>query len=366
MSSSSSISSDSSDSSDWPFPPSPGEVNPRFATTIGLERMLLDTPERTYFQKMYLWSTSLRDGGGDDRDGKDKKTTVKTYNPATDAPSKKMPSPILPGEREQTPHRDAKLYLEVGLVIGDDPGGCKPTKAGRRSKRDDAERRSRLHERDDKTLHAFIPVHEYIQPQAKFFVGCRRYQGRYYPRVIEAATIFFYPEFWHKLDIDKPAKQRLLDMTALCKHEAAIQKMTEAEAKLRNTAADTAKYGVYAGCDGVKAFMDFNTPLAPELAAKVCDELKAVSPNMTPVDADVVTSIHQVLCAEEDDDGIRLGDHLSCGSLGFFLEFCQLKVPGGGYDEAAVWEVRATLMAALQASKMQNHHPTQWTASNED
>ncbi|KAI2632614.1 hypothetical protein GGS26DRAFT_591053 [Hypomontagnella submonticulosa] len=338
-------------------------VDKNFALTIGLERMRIGAPGRKRFQQCYLWTTTDEKIGPNDR----KKATTYHYDPRRDKPTDKKPCPTLPGKQELTPHQDTKLYLEVGLVIGDEPGKCKPTKAGRRSKETDEERSRRTFPRDKTTLRAFIPVNDYIQPQAKFYVGCRLLNGRLFPRVIEVASIFFYPEFWTGLDIQKPAKQRLLDMTSACKHAAAVHKMTEAEARAANL--DPArKYGPYAKCDGVKAFMDFDTPLTEELATQTSQELKAVSPSMTTVDPGVVAAIHEILCATDNNNeaGAKLGAQLSCWSLGFFLEVCQLKVPIPGYEEAAIWEVKSALTTVLAAAKIQSHHPSLWTPPQKD
>lgn len=60
------------------------------------------------------------------------------YNVAVDGPAVHGPPPTLPTTEEKTPHEKAKEYLpylEVGIVIGDDPTKFKPQGTSR-SKRE--------------------------------------------------------------------------------------------------------------------------------------------------------------------------------------------------------------------------------------
>lgn len=123
------------------------------------------------------------------------KSTTLRYDPKTDGPDELKPYPPLPADNELLPHPLARLYLGVGLVMGKEPNKYKPTGISRNKARDMEREKRGMLRRDAHAVRAYIPITENIQAQAKFYVGCLPSGGRLYPRVIEAACVFFYPEF---------------------------------------------------------------------------------------------------------------------------------------------------------------------------
>ncbi|KAI6081514.1 hypothetical protein F4821DRAFT_264823 [Hypoxylon rubiginosum] len=111
--------------------------NRDIAKTISLERMEVQAKGRQPFQQVYLWTPSINEEGSGGNPLKRKRATTLRYDPNSDGP-KSMPCPPLPGDEELLPHDDAKLYLEVGLIIGDEPDRYKPTGLARSKSRQEA------------------------------------------------------------------------------------------------------------------------------------------------------------------------------------------------------------------------------------
>lgn len=166
------------------------------AVTASLEKMRVEAPGRKPLQYVYLWTTSEGDDDGENSSKKKKgRATNVQYDPQQHGPNATGRYPRLPGGPElfEAPH--TMEYLEVGLVIGDEPDRYKP-KGQSRDKARTTEREKRgVMPREPSAMRVFTPVFNTIQPQSKFYVGCGLNGGRLSPRVIEAALVFFYPEF---------------------------------------------------------------------------------------------------------------------------------------------------------------------------
>ena len=137
------------------------------ASTIGLEQMRVEAVGRVPFQQLYLWTTSE-----DDDSTKKKKATNTKYEPEVDGPAFGG-THLLPLREELIPDAKAKLNLAVGLVIGADPSKYKARGQSRNKDREEARKKRGVLGRHPEAMRAFIPVSDYIQPQAKFYVACK-------------------------------------------------------------------------------------------------------------------------------------------------------------------------------------------------
>ncbi|KAI6081513.1 hypothetical protein F4821DRAFT_25095 [Hypoxylon rubiginosum] len=244
--------------------------------------------------------------------------------------------------------------------------------------------------RDESAMRVFIPVSDYIAPQAKFYVGCRPYHGRLFPKVVEAACIFFYPEFWAAVDDTQPAKKRLVEMTKECKYRAAVNKTVagagnEAGNEAGNALADTA-----APNDGtseltsslpdlpiiqdkpnadverapsrnilsdenVTSFMNFAEAMTIERCAMIAEESKASTTSLHDLKLDKVKAVHESLRSkveEKDQKGGLMVDKLSRNGLGFFVEMCH----GIISDKDSQKKVARKIKYALIASEIHVRH----------
>ena len=169
------------------------------AKSFAGDQVYVSAPGRKLFRHVWLWKS-----------GYTKDTTTK-FKPETHGPSVSKQSP-LPDDTELQPHDIAWEMLEVGLVFADDPSKfldeCKG-QASRRKSSEEARKKRGVMERDDKWFRAYIKVTDYIQDQAKTFVGCLLFDGHLRPITMKIKHIFFYKEFYPdasiKLAKDRPA-----------------------------------------------------------------------------------------------------------------------------------------------------------------
>lgn len=292
------------------------------AVTMDGEQMKVQAPGRRPMQRVYLW------GGNKDTASKKKDKgsgfTNKAYKPEEDGPKVATQGGRLPTPEELQPGQSAVQYLEVGLVIGDNPGMYKPT-ANDKKKDIKAERQRRGEmPRAESAIRAFIPVTENIPTQSKYYVGTKLAAGRLNPRSIDGEVIFFYPEFWQGAPTGASKTERRTFINNQTKHLAAANK-TQAEratasitvddmekwttsnplvvtpfenlanalvlqytlyqttgdrSNLRNmlshitNAASDLRYGPHTASDGVNSFFDFEEDLSVEDAQLVVRELK--------------------------------------------------------------------------------------------
>ncbi|KAK5997766.1 hypothetical protein PT974_00125 [Cladobotryum mycophilum] len=288
--------------------------NSDIARMISLERMKTEATGRRPFQKVYLWTTTNDESSAGS--SKRKRATTLKYNPATDGPARRGPCPILPLGQELLPHIKAKAYLEVGIVIGDEPEKYKPSGISRDKTRDAARKMRGTLPRHANAMRAFIPISEYIQSQSKFY---------------------------ENVDSKKPAKERLREVSAACKTHAAVKKMTK-------EAAERA---------GVSPFLSFNHPLTERMSQKVLEDLQRATPAMERLDPRVVQVIHQVVCSLSDDK--PLVEQLQQNNLAFFLELCQVTVRSTEIPRPVI--VRE-VKSALAAARIHSRHLPSSSASN--
>jgi hypothetical protein len=301
------------------------------AMTSDMDKMKVELVGRQPLQKVWLWT-----GSNEQTEGKKKTTssltTNKQYKPENDGPDVAGLPGALPTEQERVPHETAVEYLEVGLVIGEEPQRVKRTHKGRMK-----ETRPTL-TREPTALRAFIPITPYVAEQAKYYVGCKPTAGRCFPLVIDGDSVFFYAEFWHGLPEKANKKERRSFVNAKTKYHAAVNKtavdrsaaaitFTEAEKRVSSNslavtqpdsvastllllltlfletgnrdylksmlrvmedAAPDFNVGPYAANTGVVAFYDFNDELSEDDARSVKRELKV---SRLHVGADTVYNI---------------------------------------------------------------------------
>nr|RBQ85988.1 hypothetical protein FVER53263_06602 [Fusarium verticillioides] len=157
-------------------------------------QMRVEVNVRIPFQRVHLWSAGEEEKTGSGR----MKTSNEQYKPPTHGPAV-TPCPKAPAGAELVSDpKVTKAYVEVGLVPGDDPKkysntgtSTKSTSTKRKGKQTDPV----ILRRDENALRAYIPVSEKLNPQAKFYVGCKFFNGRLSPALIPGEAIFFYSEF---------------------------------------------------------------------------------------------------------------------------------------------------------------------------
>lgn len=254
------------------------------ARTVHQEKMRVQANGRRTFQQVHLWMPDNKNTAGKSK--YERGSTTQQYQPNVDGPSQ-TPCPILPRGNELVDHEDAKLYLEVGIIIGADP--TRYESKGLKSKQRNLDRQRRgILPRDDGAMRVFIPVTEYIAPQAKFYVGCRLSGGRLLPRVIETDSIFFYSEFWRGISDSLNLKPRRAEMATACKRAAAINKSGPANKTVPGASANASDVGeatlepvrqvqepipTAVRSEGSDAFFDFDRPLSAENARKLALDL---------------------------------------------------------------------------------------------
>lgn len=164
------------------------------AKTIGLEKMMIEAEGRRPFQQVYLWS-GAQDESDDGRKSGKSKSTNEMFRPEHDGPGPLGPYAKLPGQLELAHGKHTKAYLEVGIVIGDNPEQYKATGKSRDKQRDQERKRRGVLPRADGAMRVFVPVTEETAGSAKYYVGVKLTDGRLFPRVIQGDCVFFYPEF---------------------------------------------------------------------------------------------------------------------------------------------------------------------------
>lgn len=189
------------------------------AKRANLEEMAISAQGRVAFQQCHLWTPNG-------------KVSAEMYNPMSDGADSQYPR--LPGHQELVSGVGTSIFLEAGLIFGDDPGKYLPKGNQARNRAAwEAARKSRgTLPRDDKCMRVFILVTPNMAAQAKFYVGCKPVGGRLATRTIKAENVFFYPEIWNSIENwDKLAlKDRVFALHSRCLHYAAINKSETAKA----------------------------------------------------------------------------------------------------------------------------------------
>ena len=207
-----------------PNEPAPTQYEPitdgqaDIATTMDGDTMKVELEGRQPMQKIFLWMGS-NEGEGKQKKTSSSRTTNKQYQPEMDGPAEVGQPELLPTNEEQIPHETAVEYLEVGLVIGDDPQMMRRTRKSHKKKETIA-----TLARDPTALRVFIPITPLVAEQAKYYVGCRPTAGRCFPRVIDSELVFFYAEFWDGLLENANKRERRGFVNARTKDHAATNK----------------------------------------------------------------------------------------------------------------------------------------------
>ncbi|KAI6824688.1 hypothetical protein KC340_g11217 [Hortaea werneckii] len=163
------------------------------AKTVDGDLMMVEADGRKPLQKVWLWTESNKRKTGSSS------TTNKSYNPEEDGPPASSVPPKLPGRLELESHQKTSEYLEVGLIIGDQPDKFRSKGVSRDAAREKARKEQGVMRRNQNAMRVFAPVTPVISKAVKYYVGVKETEGRLFPRVIAGDNIFFYAEFWHGL-----------------------------------------------------------------------------------------------------------------------------------------------------------------------
>jgi len=292
------------------------------AVTMNGEKMRVQAAGRKPLQKVWLW-TGSSESKGKKRVSSSSMTTNKPYKTEEDGPDVAGLPSRLPTDEELVSHVTAAEYIDVGLIIGNEPDRYKT--GASRSKEVSRQRDARGEaNRDPSAMRVFIPITPNIAAQAKYYVGVRPTEGRCFPRVVKDEQIYFYAEFWQGVSTGLGKKGRKDYINNTTKQHAAVNKspadrsvaaitVTEMEArastkplmvtqaesmanlmvlqfsllsetgsrdyiqgmlKEMDDAAPELKVGPHKADDGVKAFYDFGATLSDKDAQSVVRELK--------------------------------------------------------------------------------------------
>ena len=237
--------------------------NTDVAQTLDGERMKVQAPGRLPMQRVYLLK-----GSANGRKSEQGLTNI-PYDKKEDGP---VMNPVgsLPSTQELVPGSHVVQYLEVGIVIGDDPSRFKPVRPLTNKKNKEGRKQRGDMPRHTSAIRAFIHISPTERSQAKCVVGVKPKDGYLNPRVIDSDCIFFYPEYWVGIEKGPKVTRRAL------MHARVKQLATNAEAQAERADATTTadKIAIPELLQGVKSFFDFDTELGLEDAESVARELK--------------------------------------------------------------------------------------------
>ncbi|KAF2172027.1 hypothetical protein M409DRAFT_18256 [Zasmidium cellare ATCC 36951] len=353
------------------------------------EQMKISAAGRRRFQKVHLWS----DNG---------KTTNVQFQPAHEKDTRESAVP-LPQELFGNEH--TKEYLEVGIIIGDNPKQHLQTGTSRSSENDAARVQRGPLERAVTAMRVFTPVTDYIQTGIKYYVGCLRSQGRLTPRVVSFDCVFVYPEFYKDLNMNAPKKTLQPEVQREIAHHAAINK-TQADRIMVNItisdlmkkvandplqvsksellvsmlvleyslfqltkdpsylkqmkdrierAAPDLRFGPKTDDSGIRAFLegeDFDT----ENATACANELKHARPDLPELEPALVEKVFSLMRKHE------LFEDPPRAALPFFFDSCAEELNLAWADEVLIDHLRTIVKAANRHVK----HSRPWTTSNDD
>ncbi|KAF7563499.1 hypothetical protein G7046_g614 [Stylonectria norvegica] len=129
--------------------------------------------------------------GKEAKAGKD--STTMPYQPTKHGPQALSQCPKLPQPDELIPRENAKLCLEAGFVLGDNPGF-----------------------RAADVMRVLIPMIEHIAPQSRYYVGCPLTPGRLSLQVIKNKNTPPSPEFWDGVNERQPTKLLRHSLNTAC------------------------------------------------------------------------------------------------------------------------------------------------------
>ncbi|KAI7494969.1 hypothetical protein KC367_g7736 [Hortaea werneckii] len=352
------------------------------AKTVDGDLMMVEADGRKPLQKVWLWTESNKRKTGSSS------TTNKSYNPEEDGPPASSVPPKLPGRLELESHQKTSEYLEVGLIIGDQPDKFRSEGVSRDAAREKARKEQGVMRRDQNAMRVFAPVTPVISKAVKYYVGVKETEGRLFPRVIAGDNIFFYAEFWHGLPNGENKRARntyVNNRTGLhaasnktpAKRDSIVdasdqsnkwmesnppgatttenlantlvlqstlferpenRKYFEDMVKVMEIAAQDPRVGPHAKNDGVKAFFAFDDAsymdgLGDEEIIQVKDELKKSVPAMRDLNPAVIQGVRRIIKNNNWSERLPY-----CG-IGSFLDLCQEHVHPGFAEEVKRAEV---------------------------
>lgn len=222
----------------------------------------MQAPGRLPMQPVFLWK------GNTDGRKNEKGLTTRPHDIKKDDTTMN-PVEQLPSAQELPPGPDVVQYLEVGIVIGDDPSRFKPAPLTDKKNKDDRKKRGDI-PRHTSAIRAFIRISPTIASQAKYVVGVQPMDGYLQPHVIDSECIFFYSEIWKGIE-KAPKKVRKALMSLRVKRILMDAHMQAEDANATIMVNGTTSPDPI---HGVKGFFDFDEELSLEDAASVAHELK--------------------------------------------------------------------------------------------
>ncbi|KAM0438082.1 hypothetical protein ACHAQK_007172 [Fusarium lateritium] len=371
------------------------------AMTIGMERMHVGAPGRRHFQIVWLWPMSNSKGQGNGP----------AYKPDVHGP-KNGPTPCLPTKEELQPHLKAEPYLEIGLIIGEDPTKYKPTGHALDKGRAKAQKERGVLQRENSAMRVFHKFTDYKQPQMKVVVGCLPEHGRmtgnpdkYKPMLAKPRAQLVSDSIKNnacRFARDPPKAQVSEVVTEMEKSlaktplvatnlDSVVSKsmliysmflktrdtryLAALKSALCQPTPDTDYYPL-AQDDGEAAFLEFDrdVPLTDESINNLIAEVKRASPAAVEIRPEVIREVHEVLCNAESR-GRKLADAFPQSTLCFFLELCNDMLPAvltpPILDDSVSGIIQMAFKASLKHAVYTTCSPTastavHWTLSESD
>ncbi|KAF5623663.1 hypothetical protein F25303_11767 [Fusarium sp. NRRL 25303] len=342
--------------------------------------MRVEVNGRIPFQRVHLWTS------GEERTGSGRmKTSNEPYKPGIHGPAI-IRCPKAPKGDELIPSPGkTKEYIEVGLIVGDDPEkhSIKATPTKRKGK----QRARVILRHDENAMRVFIPVSEKMNPQAKFFVGCKYSNGRLFPENVggdrrnrakilgencrKAAALdkttetrmvaTLVPDLVEKIATGHPLvatqPEHLSTKLVLTWHTFMMSGAKDKSfidmmlAAMENCGVDL-KHGPQTPTDGEHAFFDFSSELTRNECGELHEEVSQLNPKLRGMDPELIMAVHKAL--RTDDSNVHedtesegehyLGDALPRSALLFFLECCLDATPTAhAHEEVVLREVKGIL-----------------------
>lgn len=200
-------------------------------------RLQVSATGRKLFHRGYLWTWS---NSGDIIGDEEK---LEKYDPkqhsSIDDPVEKLPT----AAELKDGGNSTILVQEVGVIKGNDlevltkPGG-----ASRDKEYEDKRKKDPALARGNDVMRVFARVTDTIKKGPNFWVGCKPYEGRLYPKKIVGKYVFFHAEYWTGIEYTLPSKTRKnLILTAVAK-AVARDKVEETRPRASITAGDFDKW----------------------------------------------------------------------------------------------------------------------------
>ncbi|KAG4259209.1 hypothetical protein FPRO03_13143 [Fusarium proliferatum] len=337
--------------------------------------MRVEVNGRIPFQRVHLWTS------GEERTGSGRmKTSNEPYKPGIHGPAIIRCPKAPEGDELISSPGKTKEYIEVGLIVGDDPEkhSIKATPTKRKGK----QRAPVILRRDENAMRVFIAVSEKMNPQAKFFVGCKYSNGRLFPENVsgdrrnrakilsencrKAAALdkttetrmvaTLVPDLVEKIATGHPLvatqPEHLSTKLVLTWHTFVMAGATDKLfidmmlAAMDNCGVDL-KYGPQTRTDAESAFFDFSSELTRAECDELREELARLNYKLARIDPELIMAVHKALCTDvntELEGEHHLGDILPRNSLLFFLESCLEIIPtADAHEDVILREVKALL-----------------------